>query len=188
MLLTSCAIGPLVSHETARTVGNSKHEVLGGYGHAGYIIKWNYGLSDNLDLGLHWESFSIGLKAKYSFINAQESGLSLAAALGTGASIGGSHYYGDLMMSYLSKKWEPYSTLRFVRVKSDEMEFNDEETGERVFTIDSSRYSYGQFFLGTRYWLNQHWLLSLEASSIFTLSSVEVSNNLIISGGLGYRF
>lgn len=65
-VLSGCAVGPLVSHETARTVGTTNHELMAGYGQAGYVIKWNYGLNENLDVGLHWESLSIGVRAKYA--------------------------------------------------------------------------------------------------------------------------
>lgn len=186
--LPGCAVGPLVSHETARTVGNSHHEVIGGYGMAGRVLKWNYGLTENLDLGFHLESLSIGIRAKYSFLNRNE-GWSLATALGTGTSIGGSHYYGDLIGSYLAGAWEPYGLLRLVQVKTDPWEFQEEDTGQISFTIPSSKYRYGQFILGTRYWFNPHWLFSLEASSFFSLSSdLKMSDTLLAGGSLGYRF
>lgn len=188
VFLSGCAIGPLVSHETARTVGNSNHELIGGYGQAGHILKWNYGLTENLDLGLHWESLSIGVRAKYAFIN-NKSGLSLASALGTGDSLGGSHYYGDIIGSYLTGSWEPYGTVRVVHVKNDPLEFKNKNTGQVSFTIDKSEYDYGQFILGTRYWFNDHWLLSIEASSLFTISSGFKTGNSVLAGAsFGYRF
>jgi hypothetical protein len=188
IFLSGCAVGPLVSHETARTVGNSNHEFVGGYGQAGYVLKWNYGLTENLDLGLHWESLSIGIRAKYSFIN-NTSGWSIASAIGTGSSIGGSHYYGDIIGSYLTGDWEPYGTVRFVHVKNDPLEFKNQDTGLANFTIDSIEYDYGQFILGTRYWFTKHWLLSLETSSLFTISSGFNSANSIFAGAsFGYRF
>jgi hypothetical protein len=188
VFISGCAVGPLVSHETARSVGNSNHELIGGYGQAGYILKWNYGLTENLDLGLHWESLSIGVRAKYAFIN-NNSGWSLASALGTGASIGGNHYYGDVIGSCLTGSWEPYGTVRVVRVKNDPFEFKDQDTGQVSFTIDKSEYDYGQFFLGTRYWFNDHWLLSIEASSLFKISSgFEVGKSVFAGASFGYRF
>ena len=50
--LTSCAVGPLLNHETARTVGKGKHELSGGYSNAGYVFKWNYGLFEKFDFGI----------------------------------------------------------------------------------------------------------------------------------------
>jgi hypothetical protein len=186
--LSGCAVGPLVSHETARTVGNSNHELIGGYGMAGYVVKWNYGLTKNLDLGLHWESLSIGLRAKYAFINNRE-GWSFATALGAGSSIGGSHYYGDIIGSYLAGPWEPYGTVRLVHVKTDPLEFKDKDTGDIAFTVPSADYDYGQFILGTRYWISAHWLFSLEASSLFAVSSgLKIGNGVLVGGSFGYRF
>lgn len=185
---SGCAVGPLVSHETARTVGDSNHELIGGYGQAGYVIKWDYGLAENLDLGLHWESLSIGLRLKYAFINKKD-GWSLATALGTGASIGGSHYYGDLIGSYVTGSWEPYGTLRVVHVKNDPLEFRDKNTGEVDVTVPGSKYNYGQFILGTRYWFTPHWLFSLEASSLFAMTSgLKFGNDVFVGGAFGYRF
>jgi hypothetical protein len=188
LLFSGCAVGPLVSHETARTVGSSHHELMAGYGQAGYVFKWNYGLTQNLDFGLHFESLSVGVRAKYAFLNSS-SGWSFAAALGTGASIGGSHYYGDLIGSYLVGSWEPYGTLRAVHVTNDPLEFKDKDTGHVDFTVDKSEYDYGQFILGTRFWMTPHWLLSLEASTLFPISSgFRMGSTLLAGASFGYRF
>ncbi|AZZ35438.1 hypothetical protein CIK05_01030 [Bdellovibrio sp. qaytius] len=189
LFLSSCAVGPLVSHETARTVGNSKSELIAGGGQAGFVAKWNYGLTENLDFGVHWESLSLGIRAKYAFINNKEAGWSFATALGTGESIGGSHYYGDIMGSYLDEKWEPYTIVRVVHVKTDPIDFKDEDTGQIGFTIDKAEYDYGQFILGTRYLFTHQWFLSVEASSIFTISSgVKIEKNLFAGASFGYKF
>jgi len=185
--LTSCAVGPLVSHESARTVGKSNHELAGGYGNAGLALKWNYGLSDNFDLGVQLESLSLGLRAKYSFLNMKE-GWSFATAGGLGSSVGGKHYYVDLMTSYFSGKWEPYTTLRAVHVKTDPVEFNDEDTGMLNFTVDRIHYNYGQLMLGSRFWFTQKFFFSGEASTIFAISGFNSDSNLLLNAALGYRF
>jgi hypothetical protein len=187
--LSACAIGPVVSHETARTVGDGNSELMGGLGQAGYVFKWNHGLTPNLDMGVHWEMLSIGLRLKYAFINSGRHGWSLAGAAGIGSSVGGSHYYGDAIASYLAGSWEPYGTLRLVHVKNDPQEFKDKDTGSVEFRIDKTEYEYGQFILGTRYWFSPHWLLSLEATSFFTVSSgVHIGNGVLAGFALGYRF
>lgn len=188
IFVSGCAVGPLVSHETARTVGDNSHELLAGYGQAGYVAKWNYGITENLDVGLHWEMLSLGLRAKYAWLNAS-SGWSLATAIGAGESMGGSHYYGDLIGSYATEKWEPYGTVRIVRVKNDPIEFKDVDTGYVDLTIDKSEFTYGQFMLGTRYWFTPNWLLSLEATSLFKLSpGLHAVNPVLAGASLGYRF
>jgi len=188
VFLSSCAVGPLVSHETARTVGNSKSELIAGAGQAGFIAKWNYGLRENLDFGVHWESLSLGIRLKYAFEN-NEAGWSFASSLGTGGSIGGSHYYGDLIASHKHGAWEPYTTLRVVHVKNDPIDFRDENTGALDFTVNKSEYDYGQFMLGTRYWFSHQWLLSVEASTLFSNSSdFKLKQNLLAGAAIGYKF
>lgn len=185
---TSCAVGPLYTQETARSLGKSKHEIMGGYGQAGYLVKWSYGLTDDLDLGVYLESLSFGLRAKYSFINNKDN-WSLAAALGTGGSFSGTYNAVDIIGSYLNGPWEPYSSLRIVQVNNIPLDFNDKETGQLNFTVPGTTYTYSHLFLGTRYWFSPQWLLSVEASTLLPISS-----GLIIGGGviwgasLGYRF
>ena len=189
LFFSSCAIGPLVSHETARTVGDSNHEIVAGGGQAGYVFKWNYGLSKNFDIGLHWESLSVGIRAKYAFLNQQSGGMSMALALGTGSSIGGSHNYGDVMLSYLTGAWEPYATARFVQVKNDPLKFQNENTGQVDFAVSAFEYQYGQYILGSRIWFNKHWLFSIEASKLYSISSgVTIGSEVIGGAALGYRF
>lgn len=188
-LLSACAFGPLVTHETARTVGRGNHEVLGGYGNAGYVIKWNAGITDDADLGIQLESLSIGLRGKYAFVN-NERGFSFAAAAGLGSSIGGSHYYGDLLGSYKNAWWEPYTTFRYVHVKTDPIEVKDKDPdGPFDFTISSYQYDYGQLFLGNRFWLTEKWILSVEASSIVLHSSgVDLSKVIVVGAAMGVKF
>ncbi|HLT21786.1 MAG TPA: hypothetical protein VKZ84_00010 [Bacteriovoracaceae bacterium] len=186
-ILTSCAVGPLVSHETARTVGDNNHEIIGSYGEAGVAAKWNYGLTENFDFGIQWESLSAGLRAKYAFLNFSE-GFSMAVAGGAGLSEGGSHYYGDLMLSYRSGFWEPYATVRIVHVDTDPEEIEDEYTWGINFKIDEMSYEYGQVIVGSRFWLSQRWLLSVEGSSLFGFNSgFDASQNYILSAALGLR-
>lgn len=150
LLASGCAVGPLVVHESARTAGEGNHEILVGSGTHVFNGKWNYGLKENLDIGLQIEAFSVGGKLKYAFINNLERGFSLAGAIGLGESLGGEHYYSDLSASYLTKIFEPYIAARIVRVKTDLVEFKDTNTGEIDFKIDGRWYTYGQGFLGTR--------------------------------------
>jgi hypothetical protein len=142
----------LVQHETARSVGKGDHEIIAGYGQAGYVLKWNAGVTENVDFGIHWESLSFGIRGKYSIINGRSGGLSLAGAIGAGSSIGGSHHYGDVMVSYLSGFFESYATGRFVQVSTDPVEFRNAETGQTAFTVSSAQYNYRQVIVGSRFW------------------------------------
>jgi hypothetical protein len=189
LLLSGCAFGPLVVHETARTVGASNNELIAGYANAGYVLKWNVGLAEDTDLGFQLESLSLGVRIKHAFINSPKSGFSLAGAAGIGTSVGGNHYYADGILSYLSGAVEPYGTIRIVHVNTDPVEARSENTGEVAFTINRSEYNYGQLILGSRFWFSQNWLLSVEVSSLSSLSTgLDFSNPVIAGAALGYRF
>ena len=188
-LVSGCAVGPLVQHETARSVGDGKHELIGGYGQAGIAARGNYGITENFDFGKQHESLSLGARGKYSIINGKSGGFSLAGAFGAGSSVGGNHMYLDVMTSYLAGTFEPYATARFVQVSTDPVDLRNTDTGEVAFTVRSANYNYGQAIVGTRIWMNPNWLLSLEASSLFGLGdTVTFSDNVLVGAALGYRF
>ena len=76
-----------------------------------------------------------------------------------------------------------------VHVKTDPVDFKDESTGRFDFQVDSINYNYGQVILGTRYWFNPKWLLSVEASTLFSASSgLSIADTLLIGAAFGYRF
>jgi hypothetical protein len=188
MMSAGCAFGPITAHETARTVGEGHHEFAAGYGQTGGVVKWSYGLSENLDLGLQIESLSQGARIKYAFINNQSYGWSLASAVGAGVSWGGNHQYVDFLASYLAKSWEPYSMLRLVQVHMDSSDWKN-AIGNVDIHVDSTQYSYGQVFIGTRYWFTPKFFVSLEATNIFSISAgLSSSNNFLGGATLGYRF
>lgn len=182
---SGCAIGPVQGGETARSVGKSNSEFVFGRGSLGYLIKWNYGLTEDLDFGVQFETFSTGIRLKYAFLN-RPSGLSLAAALGVGNSFDGNHRYGDFLASYFAGSWEPYTILRYVRVTVDpeNLRFGD---GDIVFSADRREYGYLQGILGSRYWFDRHWALSLEAAGLGALEGVEVSG-IFWGASVGYLF
>lgn len=185
LLFANCALGPLVTHETARTVGQSNHEWIGGFGNAGYIVKWNYGLTENLDIGLHYESTNIGWRAKYAFLNAKE-GWSLASAFGSGFSLTGSYNNLDFIGSYGIGDWEPYGILRLVQTQG--VDWHTPE-GNGLFdnqTFSGLTLNYAQVMLGTRYWLTEKWMVSAELSAL-SFTKFEFTAP-IYSAAFGYRF
>jgi len=188
LALSGC-VGPLVSQESARTVGRHNSEIIGGGGQAGWMVKYTFGLTENLDIAAQTEELSVGARIKYAFVNNQEEGWSAAIAGGAGSSIGGEHYYGDLMGSYLFGVMEPYATFRYVHVSIDATDFKDNDNGQTLFTIPGGSYNYGQAILGTRVWFTKHWLMSAEAASLISLTSgLKFSNDVIVDGAFGYRF
>jgi hypothetical protein len=189
LFLSNCAVGPFVAHETARTVGKNGNEFTAGYGQGGYVFNWATGATDRLDLGVHWESYSLGARIKYGIVSNPEAGFALAVAGGIGISVGGRHVYGDLLGSYKSGIVEPYGVFRFVQVNADPLEFKSTDTGKTSFTIPGSSFNYSQFMLGNRFWISEHWILSIEIAKLFSFQS-DVSTNgaALIGGALGYRF
>ena len=184
-----CALGPLAMHETARSVGKAKNEFDYAFGSMGHMISWNVGASDDLDVGIHLESLSIGIRAKYAFINARENGWSLAAAAGVGSSFGGGHYYGDVISSYLSEFWEPYGALRLTHAHNDPIYIKDRDNSRSTYTFSAGDYDYGAVILGSRFWLSERWMASIEASSLFSAASnVTFGSNVLASAAFGYRF
>lgn len=187
-LFLSACVGPTVLHETARTVGQNHAEFDGGLGSTGYVFKLNYGVTENFDIGVHWESLNMGVRAKYAFINGKDHEMSLAGAAGIGTTFGGTAYYGDVIASYLNGSWEPYGAFRYVHVSVNRQDFIDHDTGHVDFTFPGLEYSYEEIMIGSRFWLNKHWLFSLEAGSLIALGDLNIGNNLLVSGVFGYHF
>ncbi|UOF02645.1 hypothetical protein [Bdellovibrio reynosensis] len=186
--LGGCALGPLANHETARSVGKGMHELSFGAGNAPPFFKWSYGATENFDLGLHAEATSIGIRGKYSFIN-QTQGVSFAGALGIGNSIGGSHQYGDLLVSGVYNWFEPYGAVRYAHVNTDPFELKDKDTGNVFFETDEYEYNYAQVFLGSRFWFSPKWYLGLEFSAVKPISSkLNIGGTSLLTVGLGVRF
>lgn len=188
-MITSGCVGPLVVHETARSVGRHNSEIVFGAGQTGGVLKYSFGLTESVDLGFQLETQAIGVRLKYAILNQRENGLSIALAGGLGSSTGGSHVYGDLMTSYLFGTFEPYGAIRYVQVKTDPQEFKDRETNQTYFTLPSTEFQYAQAILGTRIWFNPHWLFSLEAGELFSVNNVaRVHSGVFLNGAFGYRF
>lgn len=186
--LVSCAISPLGLHETGRSVGQAKNEFIAGFGQAGYVFKWINGVTDNLDFGVQLETLSLGARLKYSIINQQKDGFSFATAAGFGVNLGGRHYYGDLIGSYLINDYEPYLGVRVTRVRVNFGNINN-SNGVISENYHANEFSYGQIFLGFKYQLSEKINLTLEASTLSTFSSdLKVDQVVLGSLGFGYRF
>jgi hypothetical protein len=187
--LSGCAFGPLYSHDTAQTVGSNRFEMVGGYGNAGMAAKATFGLMDNLDIGIHWESLSIGLKLKYAFINNHDSGLSVAGTAGIGDSFGGVYYTAAGSISYLTNEFEPYFMLRGVYVNYNSSNSSNSSVSVNGSSLNLPEYTYSYSYLepvlGSRLWLTPgHFFLSAEVGGIVIGSGAFA----IASGALGYRF
>jgi len=187
-LTTSC-IPPLASHETARTLGSGNQEIQGGLGVYGHVLKWNFGLTQDLDVGIQWETFNLGLRAKYAFIHNAQRGFSLATAVGGGNVTNGTYYYGDLIVSYLAGDWEPYGTIRASHINCDSVVDHTKTNPDfaDLFKCDRRTYDRIQLILGTKYWLNEQWFLTLEGGKVFA-AGVDNSFPTVIGSSIGRKF
>lgn len=181
--LSGGAFGPMYSHETARTVGNQRVELGGGFRNAGLAIEVNYGVTEKLDLGLHWESLSMGLKTKYVFLSEDRKGFSVSATGGFGQSFGGIYYLLAGNVSYLTGIIEPHFTLRGVLVTGNGTRSNPQTGSSLNLSALFSNYSYLEPIIGSRFWITpDHLFLSTEAGLIIPIGM------LIVSGNIGYHF
>lgn len=189
VVVSGCAIGPLLSHDVGRSMGDGNHDIklMGSTGEL-WGFKYDYGLTDNFDIGFQWEALSAGIKLKYAWLNNQKSGMSIGTSLGTGTSFGGSYYNGALLLSYRSKYFEPFASVRYTKVESDETDLKDADTGELFVTIPSIEYDYTQAFVGTKIWFASWFGLSLEAGSFIASGDVKFDTNVFYSVALEFAF
>lgn len=186
-LITGC-VGPLLNMETGHTLGAGKQSfrvssTTNGY----YGLNYAYGLFKDFDLSFNLEAASLGLAAKYSFLN-QESGFSYATQLGTGSTYGGSYYILAMIGSYGMKPWEFFYSFRYTKVTIDSQKLTDSNTGEVFVTLPKTDYSYGQAFLGAKYWVTPQFGIDAEMGSFLSTSEVKFDKNLYVSAGLEVTF
>jgi hypothetical protein len=187
---SGCAIGPILSHDVGRSVGDGNHDIqLLSTTEGFWGFKYEYGLTKNLDLGIQWEALSAGLRLKYSILNNPTAGFSFGTSVGAGSSFGGSYYHATLTGSYKTKVFEPFASVRYTKVQSDEKDLRDADTGDLFLTIPKFDYSYGQVFVGTKIWAADWFALSLEATSFFVSGDdVKFSDGALFSLGLEFAF
>ncbi len=162
-LSASGCLAPLSSSFIGRSAGAGKVELDGGavsVGGALPAFKCAVGLSSAFDLGVQLESASLGGFAKYSFINNQEQGFSLAGVVGAGAVASGSYFYGGPVLSYKAKSVEPYFVVRLNVVHYGEPDDFFED-----ISWEAGTYTYFQFTLGGILWVTRNIGLNIEGSA-----------------------
>ena len=189
LLNVSCALGPVLNHETARSNGEGKGEFTAMSTSKGYLgLKFDYGILKDLDIGAQWESLNTSIYAKYSFLN-QPNGSSLAGLIGTGSTFGGNFNYIDLTYSYMATAFEPYIAARYITVRTDLSELTGNDTSSIFSSITKAEFSYAMAFIGTKYWFSKTLALSAEGSSFISVSdSIQFSENALISLGFDIKF
>jgi len=178
--------GPLMSHESARTVGNQKTGFRVIASNAGYGFKLDHGFGENLDLGYSLETYSTGISAKYAFVN-KDRGSSFASKIGYGSTFGGHYYMGSLLGSYRGSNWEPFANIQYTKVTIDQQDVKDANTGDVFATTPKFDFNYTQAFVGMKYWFNPRFALSLEVSDFVDSHFVDLKSNIVsLSADFGY--
>lgn len=188
VFVTTGCLAPLAIQETGRTLGEGYSEIVGGIGSPGHVLKFNYGVTENLDLGIQWESINLGLRAKYAFLNNPVAGWSVAGALAAGSVSLGNYYMADVIGSHLSGDWEPYAALRISRtICRETFEEKEKKSSDllNIISCDKKFYDRGQLTIGSKYWLSGQWFLALELGTLFSASEEPLT---VGSTSVGYKF
>ena len=184
-LLAGC-FGPLISQESARTVGKGHNGFKLIASNAGYGFKYDHGFAEDFDVGYSLETYSTGISAKYAFLN-NASGPALGGKIGYGTTLGGHYTMGSLLASYKTANWEPFLNLQYNSVQIDSQEVKDANTGDVFATTPTVDYNYTQAFLGMKYWFSPRFAISIEASDFISSNDVEIKGNIVsISADLAY--
>lgn len=173
-LLQSC-FAPLSNDYTARTVGKNKWDASAGIsvatiGSGAYqpYVRINYGLTDNLDVGVIGETgnleTAVGLRGKYAFMNNPE-GFSWGL-VGSAGYAEGIYAYGGPIASYKINWWEPYGIAR--------INYNSAYVGG----------VYGQFTLGNTLWMTKKLGFTINANYLIG----DAIDDFQGTAGLAYRF
>jgi len=185
LILTWSCLAPLSNNFTGRSLGQGRVGLEGGAVTAGSVLpffKFSVGLSRDFDLGLQYDSFSLGLFGKYSFLNNQASGFSLAGVAGGGIAVGGGYAYAGPALSYKLGALEPYFVARYNFVSYGK------SSSSSGMSWDAGNYSYFQFTLGGVLWLGKGFGLNAEASFFSGLLGIEDMVGATVLAGAKIRF
>jgi len=183
-LASACALAPVSTNFTGRSLGSGKVGLDGGAVAAGSGIFYGrlaVGLGPNMDFGAQYDMLSAGLFAKYSIINNRASGFSLAGFGGAGIAVNGYYVYGGPALSFKAGMIEPYFAARINWVHYGE---NKSSSG---FDISAGDYSYLQFTAGSVLWFSQAVGLNAEFSYFSGTTGSTQLVGPIICGGLKLR-
>jgi len=190
LLVLSGCVAPLSSNFTGRSLGKGKIGLDAAAVHLGEeawcpATKLAYGMTSNLDIGLQFELFTIGLFAKYSFINTIENGFSSAALFSLGATTNGMYAYTGPVLSYKMDFVEPYFVGRYNYVHYNE-EIEDIWFGDTI--AEAGNYSYFQFTFGSILWITRKVGLNFELSTFSGTTGLPELEGPIFIVGLKGRF
>jgi hypothetical protein len=147
-----CAVAPINSTTTARTLGEGQNEVRVNVIIPGAMVQ--RGLTNNLDLGLGVElqfTTLVNLFAKYAFINKPAGGFSLAALGGVGVAGGSKSAYAGPILSYRHNWFEAFTIARYNYVRWSNDVSNKDRDDLLNFIPSKIKFGYTQLDVGASY-------------------------------------
>ncbi len=161
----ACSMAPLSNHYTGRSFGENKVGAEAG-GTANMQLastKIGFGLTKNFDFHIQYEPSNVaGVLGKYSLINSQEFGFSLAVVGSLGLSGTGNYYYGALVASYLMGAFEPFCVVRYNAANYRKSSWEIGSLG--TASTPTGNYNFLYYTLGTNLWFSPWIGLSFEGS------------------------
>lgn len=181
--LASCALNPIYTPKTAKSVGKDQNQIDFGLSSAPYFV-YQRGLSENFDLGGIIEEQIlpvVSLFGKYSFVN-NDTGWSLAALAGVskGFDVGDAKgFYAGPLVSYRGATLESYFGARYNYVDWDTLDLDSDDSDDLFFDdVDLGHIQYLQGNLGFTYWSSDSFGTNIDFVYFYTLEQQSSSGTL----------
>ncbi|MBC7714126.1 MAG: hypothetical protein H7177_12355 [Rhizobacter sp.] len=180
-----CAIAPLNSTTTARTLGEGQNEARINVIIPGAMVE--RGITNDLDLGagIEFQSTTVlNLFGKYGFINDPKGGFSLAGLGGVGIGSGTKSVYAGPVLSYRHDWFEAFTVIRYNYVHWTNNISEDDKADLLSFFPHKVNFSYSQVDVGVSY-INEKAIMSL-GMKVFALEKSNSSATPFFD--IGFKF
>lgn len=150
--IAGCAIAPINTTTTARTLGEGQNEAKVNILIPGAMVE--RGFTNDLDLGagLEFQTVTVlHLFGKYAFINKPADGFSLAGLAGVGLGNGTKSVYAGPVLSYRHDWWEVFTIARYNYVHWTNNISEDDRVDLLNFFPRKVNFGYTQVDIGASY-------------------------------------
>lgn len=176
--LASCSIAPIGSTHSARSIGAGNSSFNVGYASSSFFTQYEYGVAQDLDLGLIFEFgdfTTTALHTKYSILNNQ-SGKSWALEASYGGDETTTFYNVGSIHSYqFGQFFEVFFNFRYNVVRLDDDEYDlGEEVG--LIKLKHHRFHYYYMAYGFNFWMRQDLGLNIYSSYVLGSQIYDRSN------------
>lgn len=197
LFVNSCAMSPLTSPKSARTLGEGNNKIDVGLSPTPSIT-YGHGLKENLDVGGLVElqlGFVASVWGKYAFINNPEG---LAVSLygggfwGSSGTLSKGVFLGPVL-SYKLDWFEAFSNIKYNSASWDAgalVSDKQNEEGENALggvNWDSGKMEYTQMVIGANFWFTEGFGLSVYGSQLYD-STPEFDQGLLPGVELMFHF